>query len=65
MLADVAFVFTFHSSAKTNAFARGKESLFGAVITRLEYVLVCNGNMLEKVSEDLYLLGSEGTIIEA
>lgn len=32
LLADVAFVLIFHSSAKTNAFAEGEESLFGAVI---------------------------------
>lgn len=65
MLADVAFVLTFHSSAKTNSFVRGKESLFVAVITRLEYVLLCNGNILEKVSEDFYLLGSDSTVTEA
>lgn len=65
VLADVAFVWTLNSSAKTNAFARGKESLFGAVITRVEYLLLCSGNKLENVSEDLYLVGRDSTIIEA
>lgn len=49
----------FHSSAKTNAFARRKDSLFGAVITALESVLLCNENILGIVSEYLYLLNSE------
>jgi len=50
---------------RLNAFARVKESLFGGVIARLEYVLLYSRNILEKVSEDLYLYGSDSTVIEA
>lgn len=40
--------------------------MFGAVITALECVLLCNENILEIVSEYLYLLNSErSNVMEA